>query len=93
MDKFQDYVLGKTDGVPKTPTVGAEPLCGVKARDIRALAREWAKGPVFVMCNNGGQSQGWNGDDWCRMIITLQTMQGNIGKPGGNLNGVPQNQH
>jgi len=88
MDKFQDYVMGKTDGVPKTPEWAA-PKCGVKARDIRALAREWAKGPVFVQCNNGGANRGWNGDDWPRLIITLQTMQGNIGKPGGNLNGTP----
>jgi trimethylamine-N-oxide reductase (cytochrome c) len=79
--------MGKADGVAKTPEWAA-PKCGVKPRDIRALAREWAKGPVFVMCNNGGANRGWNGDDWARMIITLQTMQGNIGKPGGNLNGV-----
>jgi anaerobic selenocysteine-containing dehydrogenase len=58
----------------------------VKAKDIRGLARQWAKGPVFVACNNGGANRGWNGDDWARLIITLQTMQGNIGKPGGNLN-------
>lgn len=88
VEQFQDYVLGKTDGVPKTPE-WAEPKCGVKARDIRALAREWAKGPVFLMANIGGANRGWSGDDWARMMVTLQTLQGNIGRPGGNIGSVP----
>ena len=34
-------MLGKTDGMPKTPE-WAEAESGVPAREIRALAREWA---------------------------------------------------
>jgi anaerobic selenocysteine-containing dehydrogenase len=88
IEQFQDYVLGTSDGVAKTPE-WAEPKCGVKARDIRALAREWAKAPVFLFANIGGANRGWSGDDWARMMIVLQTMQGNIGRPGGNLGSVP----
>ncbi len=40
-DKFADYVLGKEDGVPKTPA-WASPKCGVPEWTIKALAREWA---------------------------------------------------
>ena len=40
-DKFEDYVLGKEDGVPKTPAWAAE-ITGVPAWTIKALARDWA---------------------------------------------------
>ena len=41
-DEWADYVLGKTDGVPKT-CEWAEEESGVPAREIRALAREWGQ--------------------------------------------------
>ncbi len=88
VDQFQNYVLGKSDNVPKTPE-WAEKLSGVKARDIRALARLWASGPVFLWCHESGANRGWNGDEWARTLTTMQILQGNIGKPGGNINGTP----
>ena len=42
-DKFVDYVLGKEDGVPKTPKWASE-KCGVKPWTIRALAEHWPRG-------------------------------------------------
>ncbi len=41
-DKFADYVLGKEDGVAKTPKWAAE-KCGVPSYTIKALAREFAE--------------------------------------------------
>ena len=41
-DKFEDYVLGKEDGIPKTPEWASE-KCGVPEWTIKALARQWAK--------------------------------------------------
>jgi anaerobic dimethyl sulfoxide reductase subunit A len=38
---FKDYILGTYDGVPKTAE-WAEAICGVKAEDIRKLARLYA---------------------------------------------------
>lgn len=40
-DKLEDYVLGREDGVPKTPAWAAE-RCGVPEYTIKALARNWA---------------------------------------------------
>jgi trimethylamine-N-oxide reductase (cytochrome c) len=40
-DKWKDYVMGAEDKVEKTPQ-WAEKITGIKAREIRALAREWA---------------------------------------------------
>ena len=42
LDKVEDYVLGKEDGVPKTPE-WASKKCGVPEWTIKALARDWAK--------------------------------------------------
>ena len=40
--EFEDYVLGKEDGIAKTPD-WASAKCGVPEWTIKALAREWAK--------------------------------------------------
>jgi trimethylamine-N-oxide reductase (cytochrome c) len=40
-DKFEPYVLGNEDGIPKTPEWAAS-KCGIKEWTIKALAREWA---------------------------------------------------
>ncbi len=52
-DKFADYVLGKEDGVAKTPAWAAE-KCGVPSRVIKALARDWASKRTTIAHGNGG---------------------------------------
>ena len=82
-DKVRDYVLGKEDGIPKTPK-WAEQLCGVPSRIIKALAREWAsKATSIVHGNGGGYIRGPYSTEPARMEVILLGMQG-LGKPGAN---------
>ncbi len=89
-DKWQDYILGKTDGKPKTPEWAAEET-GIPAREIRALAREWGNKKTMLAAGGLG---GWGGacrmayaTEWARMMVYLATMQG-MGKPGSNIWGT-----
>ncbi len=91
-EEWTDYVLGKSDGVPKT-SEWASNECNIPARDIRALAREWAKNKTMLAAGGLG---GWGGCcrspigmDWARMMIALITMQG-LGKPGINFYSTTQ---
>lgn len=96
-DEWKNFILGKTDGIPKDPRRAAE-ICGVPARTIVALAREWAaKRTMLNAGNNGGMSGACRAayaTEWPRLVIYLQAMQG-MGKPGVNIwgtnNGAPFN--
>jgi anaerobic selenocysteine-containing dehydrogenase len=80
-DKFSDYIMGKTDGVPKTPAWAA-PKCGVPEWTIKALARQWSKLRTSTAHYFGG---GYVRGPWShepgRLEVCLLGMQG-LGKPG-----------
>jgi anaerobic selenocysteine-containing dehydrogenase len=80
-EKFEEYVLGKEDGVPKTPA-WANTKCGVPEWTIKALARAWASQPTSIAHGNGGPAvrvpySTENG----RLETLLLAMQG-LGQPG-----------
>jgi anaerobic selenocysteine-containing dehydrogenase len=80
-DKFQDYVLGKEDGLPKTPGWAAG-KCGVPSRIIKALAKQWANNRTTIAHMMGGGSiRGPYSTEPARLEILLLAMQG-LGKPG-----------
>jgi molybdopterin guanine dinucleotide-containing S/N-oxide reductase-like protein len=89
-DEFKRYVLGDTDGVPKTPEWAAEE-CGVEPRVIRTLAREWAaKRTILSGGSRGGEGGACRqayGTEWARMMVLLQAMQG-LGAPGRSIWGT-----
>ncbi|MCB1624846.1 MAG: molybdopterin-dependent oxidoreductase [Pseudomonadales bacterium] len=87
-EEWRDYVLGKSDGTPKTPE-WQESETGVPAREVRALAREWGRkktylGPGAWGGGIGGAGRGPMGIQWARMMTILGAMQG-MGRPGVNF--------
>jgi trimethylamine-N-oxide reductase (cytochrome c) len=86
-DKWSDYVLGKTDGVPKTPE-WQEGETGLPAREIRALARQWGRKKTYLGAGgwgngHGGACRSATGIQWARTLACLMGMQG-MGRPGVN---------
>lgn len=80
-ESFQSYILGKKDGIPKTPE-WAEGICGVAAEEIRELARLIGTvKPAFFLAGYGPQRHS-NGEQTTRSICALAAMTGNIGKSG-----------
>ncbi len=82
-DKFEEYVLGKEDGIAKTPK-WAEDITGVPSRIIKELAREWASKRTSIAHGNGGSYiRGPYSTEPGRLEVLLLAMQG-LGKPGAN---------
>ena len=80
-DKVKDYVLGKEDGVAKTP-VWAAPKCGIPSRIIKALAKMWASRATSTTHGFGGPYiRGPYSTEPARLEVVLLAMQG-LGKPG-----------
>ena len=92
-DAWRDYLLGKDDGLPKTPE-WQEAETGVPAHVVRALARAWGRKKTYLGAGGAGAGLGGacrtaTGAQWARSMILMMAMQG-WGKPGinfGNLQG------
>ncbi len=87
-DEWRRYLLGMDDGIPKTPE-WQEPETGVAAKDVRALARLWARKKTYLSAGAigsgfGGAARGATGSQWARCMVLMMAMQG-FGKPGVNM--------
>lgn len=85
-EAFADYVLGKEDGVDKTPA-WAEKISGVSAETIRRLAREYAGTRPAALMDCQGPARSAMGEQYNRCAATLCAMTGNVGRPGGSAGG------
>ncbi|MFO1035790.1 MAG: trimethylamine-N-oxide reductase TorA [Geminicoccaceae bacterium] len=83
MDKFVPYLMGEADGTPKTAE-WAEAICGVPAATIKDLAHRFAKSRTMLTAGWSMQRQ-HHGEQAHWMLVTLASMLGQIGLPGGGF--------
>ena len=82
-DKFLPYLLGKTDGTPKTAE-WAEKISGVPAATIRRLTRQMREKRSMLMGGWGIQRAQY-GEQVHWAMVVLAAMCGHIGLPGGGF--------
>lgn len=81
---FEDYLMGRSDGVPKTPAWAA-PICGLPAQQLIELARSLHGQRVLVVVAHALQ-RSEHGEQPVWMGAVLAAALGQLGLPGGGYN-------
>ena len=76
-DKYRDYVLGKEDGVAKTPE-WAEAISGIPAATIANLAREYATNKPAALATSIAAGRSAFGEQYHRTAAALESITGNL---------------
>lgn len=79
--RFEDYLLGRTDNLPKSPEWAAG-ICGIGADAIREIARKMARYRTLITVSHSLQRADF-GEQPVWMGIVLAAMLGQIGLDGG----------
>ncbi|HLY46303.1 MAG TPA: molybdopterin-dependent oxidoreductase [Stellaceae bacterium] len=82
-DKFEAYLMGRTDGQPKDPAWAAA-ICGIPAAEVEGLARRCAGRRTLVTCSMSLQ-RAEHGEQPVWMGIVLAAALGQIGLEGGGF--------
>lgn len=83
---LKNYVLGVSDGIPKTP-VWASEICGVPPERIRQLAIEIATTKNVAILSANAPARVRRADHWPQAFLTLGAATGHIGKEGSMTSG------
>ncbi|BEP45902.1 molybdopterin-dependent oxidoreductase [Variovorax sp. V15] len=83
-DSFEDYLMGRSDGVAKS-CEWAAPICGLPAARLKALARELPGKRVLVVVSHSLQ-RAEHGEQPVWMGAVLAAALGQLGLPGGGYN-------
>jgi len=86
-ETYSDYLLGRRDGVPKTPE-WAEAITAVPASTIARIAREYATTKPGVLYQGYGMQRRAYGEQVVRAGCVLAAITGNVGIPGGWASGL-----
>jgi anaerobic dimethyl sulfoxide reductase subunit A len=86
-ESYSDYILGKCDGIPKTPE-WAEAITAVPAQTIARIAHEYAGIKPAVLYQGYGMQRRAYGEQVVRAGCTLAAITGNVGIPGGWASGL-----
>jgi anaerobic dimethyl sulfoxide reductase subunit A len=86
-ENYEDYILGRRDGIAKTPE-WAEPITAVPRATIARLAREYATVKPAVLYQGYGMQRRAYGEQAVRAGCVLAAITGNVGIPGGWAGGI-----
>ncbi|WP_044418380.1 trimethylamine-N-oxide reductase TorA [Halarcobacter anaerophilus] len=82
-DKFKEYLYGKEDGIVKD-AVWAAKICGVDKKTIVELANLFYDNRTMLM-SGWGMQRAHHGEQPHWMLVTLASVLGQIGLPGGGF--------
>ncbi len=86
-ESYSDYILGKHDGIPKTPD-WAEGICGVPASKIEEIAIDYATRKPSVLYQGYGMQRRAYGEQVVIAGCALPAITGNVGVSGGWAGGI-----
>ncbi|WP_296011681.1 molybdopterin-dependent oxidoreductase [uncultured Adlercreutzia sp.] len=80
-ENFADYVMGKYDGIPKTPEWATE-ICGTPVEDIEWYANAIRKDRKVSIHFSYAAGRTNDSEDFHQLLMTIGAMGGHYGKPG-----------
>ena len=82
-ENFRDYVLGKYDGIPKTPEWASE-LCGTPVELIHQFADINSAKNKVSFHSNSAPARCKGSENYPQLLMTIAAMGGHFGTPGNS---------
>jgi len=82
-EAYLDYVMGRSDGTPKTPEWAAS-ITGVPVNVIVELGEELGTRKPTAILPGFGPQRARYGEQFARAMMSLACLAGNVGIPGGD---------